>query len=74
MLCACLFVHEQFFCFLFPVANMRNHVSIEPVAQLLDAYEKNNIRNVERILRENAKEITDDAFLSQFIQRLLTKV
>ena len=56
------------------VANMRNHVSIEPVAMLLDAYEKNNIRNVERILRENSKEITDDSFLNQFIPRLLTKV
>lgn len=56
------------------VANMRNHASIEPIAQLLDAYEKNNIRNFERILRENPKEVTDDAFLNQFIGRLLTKV
>lgn len=56
------------------VANMRAHPSIEPVAQLLDAYEKNNIRNVERILREHAKEVTDDPFLNQFIGRLLTKV
>jgi COP9 signalosome complex subunit 2 len=56
------------------VANMRNHASIEPIAQLLDAYERNNIRNVERILREHAKEITDDPFLGQFIARLLTKV
>ena len=56
------------------VANMRMHPSIEPVAQLLDAYEKNNIRSVERILREHTKEITDDAFLNQFIVRLLTKV
>jgi len=56
------------------VANMRNHASIEPIAQLLDAYEKNNIRNVERILRENPKELSEDPFLNQFIGRLLTKV
>lgn len=56
------------------VANMRMHPSIEPIAQLLDAYEKNNIRNVERILRENPKEVMDDSFLKQFIARLLTKV
>ena len=36
--------------------------------------EKNNIRNVERILRENPKEVMDDSFLKQFIARLLTKV
>jgi hypothetical protein len=34
---------------------------------LQDAYEKNNIRNFERILRANPKEITEDAFLNQFI-------
>lgn len=56
------------------VANMRMHPSIEPIAQLLDAYEKNNIRSVERILRENPKEVQEDAFLQQFIARLLTKV
>ena len=56
------------------VANMRNHASIEPIAQLLDAYEKNNIRNVERILRENPKELAEDPFLNQFVGRLLTKV
>merc|ERR1711991_1252199 len=56
------------------VANMRSHPSIEPISQLLDAYERNNIRNFERVLRENPKEIKEDPFLNQFIGRLLTKV
>lgn len=56
------------------VANMRNHASIEPISQLLDAYERNNIRAFERLLRENAKDIMEDEFLKQFVHQLLTKV
>lgn len=56
------------------VANMRNHPSIEPVAKLLEAYEKNNISQVQAILTAHKKEIGDDPFLNQFIGRLLTKV
>jgi len=48
--------------------------SIKPLSDLLDAYDKKDIKNFEEILRLHPAEITEDEFLNQFIQEILTKV
>jgi len=53
---------------------LQQHKSIKPLSDLLDAYEKKDIKNFEEILRLHPQEITEDDFLNQFIQEILTKV
>jgi len=53
---------------------LQQHKSIKPLSDLLDAYEKKDIKSFEEILRLYPQEITEDDFLNQFIQEILTKV
>ena len=53
---------------------LQGHKSIKPLSDLLEAYEKKDIKNFEEILRLHPQEITEDDFLNQFIQEILTKV
>lgn len=55
-------------------APLQRNKHIKPLSDLLDAYEKKNIKQFEEILRLHPKEITEDEFLNQFIQEILTKV
>ena len=55
-------------------APLQTHKSIKPLSDLLEAYEKKDIKNFEEILRQHPQEITEDEFLNQFIQEILTKV
>jgi COP9 signalosome complex subunit 2 len=53
---------------------LQQHKSIKPLSDLLDAYEKKDIKNFEEILRLHPQEFVEDEFLNQFIQEILTKV
>jgi len=53
---------------------LQQNKKIKPLSDLLEAYEKKNINEFEKILKENPEEITKDEFLNQFIQEILTKV
>jgi len=53
---------------------LQSHKSIKPLSDLLDAYDKKDIKTFEEILRQHPKEITEDEFLNQFVQEILTKV
>lgn len=53
---------------------LQQHKSVKPLSDLLDAYEKKDIKTFEEILKNHPAEITEDDFLNQFIQEILTKV
>lgn len=55
-------------------APLQSHKQIKPLSDLLEAYEKKDIKTFEEILRDHPQEITEDEFLNQFIQEILTKV
>eukprot|EP01026_Neomeris_dumetosa_P049970 TRINITY_DN4374_c0_g1_i10.p2 TRINITY_DN4374_c0_g1~~TRINITY_DN4374_c0_g1_i10.p2 ORF type:complete len:208 (-),score=23.12 TRINITY_DN4374_c0_g1_i10:266-838(-) len=42
--------------------------------QLVEAYQQNNIKEFERILRTHSSSIMDDSFIRQFIEDLLEKI
>jgi len=55
-------------------APLQSHKQIKPLSDLLEAYEKKDIKKFEEILRTYPQDITEDEFLNQFIQEILTKV
>jgi len=55
-------------------APLQSHKQIKPLSDLLEAYEKKDINKFEEILRTYPQDITEDEFLNQFIQEILTKV
>lgn len=42
--------------------------------QLVDAYQKNDLRAFERILQENHDSLMDDPFIREHIEELLTNI
>lgn len=55
-------------------APLQTHKQIKPLSDLLEAYDKKDIKTFEEILKKHPQEITEDEFLNQFIQEILTKV
>jgi len=54
--------------------NLRHHPEIEPMANLLVAYQNNAIHDFERILRQNDKAIRGDPFIRSFMDDLLREM
>ena len=48
-----------------------NHPQIVAMKQLLEAHHNNRAKEFEKILRENAKELTEDPFLRDHVTALL---
>jgi len=44
------------------------------MAELLNAYQRNEINRVEKILKENKQEIMGDPFIEQFINNILREI
>jgi len=54
--------------------NLQNHAEIKPMAELLAAYQHNEIDRFEKILNTNKKVIMDDPFIAQFIANVLREI
>jgi len=54
--------------------NLQNHAEIKPMAELLAAYQHNEIDRFEKILNINKKVILDDPFIAQFIANVLREI
>jgi len=54
--------------------NLQNHAEIKPMAELLGAYQHNEIDKFEKILNTNKKVIMDDPFIAQFISNVLREI
>lgn len=54
--------------------NLQNNNEIKPMAELLAAYQHNEIDRFESILNKNKKVIMDDPFIAQFIANVLREI
>lgn len=54
--------------------NLQNHAEIKPIADLLSAYQHNEIKRFEKILKDHKDAILGDPFIAQFIQNLLREI
>ena len=54
--------------------SLQNHAEIKPMAELLGAYQHNEIDRFEKILNTNKKVIMDDPFIAQFISNVLREI
>jgi len=52
----------------------KNHAEITAMTNLVGAYERHDIANFEKILRDNRKTIMDDAFIRMYIEDLLRNI
>ncbi|ELR25129.1 PCI domain containing protein [Acanthamoeba castellanii str. Neff] len=55
-------------------AKTHNNPEIKPMADLLNAYQHNEINRVEKILKENKTVIMGDPFIEQFIKNILREI
>lgn len=53
---------------------LQNNPEIKPMADLLNAYQHNEINRVEKILKENKTVIMGDPFIEQFIKNILREI
>jgi COP9 signalosome complex subunit 2 len=53
---------------------LQNNPEIKPMADLLNAYQHNEINRVEKILKENKEVIMGDPFIEQFIKNILREI
>jgi len=54
--------------------NLQNNAEVKPMAELLAAYQHNEIDRFEKILNINKKVILDDPFIAQFIANVLREI
>ncbi|GAB4820519.1 hypothetical protein N2152v2_007565 [Parachlorella kessleri] len=52
----------------------KNDPEVSAMTALVEAFQQNNIREFEKILRTNKRTIMDDPFISQYIQDLLNNI
>jgi COP9 signalosome complex subunit 2 len=53
---------------------LQNNPEIKPMADLLNAYQHNEINRVEKILKDNKTVIMGDPFIEQFIKNILREI
>jgi COP9 signalosome complex subunit 2 len=54
--------------------NLQGHAEIKPMSDLLNAYQHNEIKRFEKILKDHKDIILGDPFIAQFIQNLLREI
>lgn len=52
----------------------KNHPEVAAMTNLVDAYQRNDIGEFEKILKNNKKTIMDDPFIRNYIEDLLRKI